>query len=470
VTRVRWLAVVIAAAVLGALGPDDRPRGPVDRDSCAECHEDVMQHAEVHGPVAVNACDACHVVESAEEHTYTLARTGAELCTFCHELNRAGAAVVHRPVAKGECTACHDPHGGSERSLLVAPTVAALCSECHDDVVDGSHVHGPVAAGACVVCHAPHAAPYPKLLVAEGSALCTNCHATTQTQLESLRVVHPPAAEACEQCHDAHASDHAMMLVAEPQELCLSCHEPIKDTIEHAPTQHAAVTTGQSCLNCHSPHASDYPRVLKTDMETLCFACHDREIELEDGTKLPDIKAVIDTGRSLHGPVAQDNCAACHVIHGGDHFRLLKKEYPPDFYASFSEERYALCFMCHDRQLLQDARTTTLTDFRNGDRNLHYLHVNREKKGRTCRACHATHASNRANHIRESVPFGRGGWMLPIGFEKLENGGRCAPGCHAPYEYNRLDPVVYPPGERPALWPSATGPDPDETKSPGEVP
>ena len=98
-----------------------------------------------------------------------------------------------------------------------------------------------------------------------------------------------------------------------------------------------------------------------------------------------------------------------------------------------------------------------LTDFRNGDRNLHHVHVNRERKGRTCRACHETHASSRDKHIRDSVPFGEGGWELPIGFERRANGGSCAPGCHTPYAYDRVDPVPYEPPATPARWPAEEG-------------
>ncbi len=82
--------------------------------------------------------------------------------------------------------------------------------------------------------------------------------------------------------------------------------------------------------------------------------------------------------------------------------------------------------------LPRDERTTTLTDVLDGDRNLHFVPVNKTPKGRTCRACHETHAGNSPSHIRESVPFGN--WPLAINFVKKENGG---PGCHAPVTYDR---------------------------------
>ncbi len=451
---------VLLVAVGLALGwqgrSDERPTGPVEAARCTTCHADVKDHDAVHGPVFINACSACHRLESAREHTYSLIRQGADLCTYCHDMDFDGAAVIHAPLAEGDCTGCHDPHGGTDTRFLKAPSVDELCKTCHDDVINANrYVHGPVAVGACSVCHAPHASPYPGLLTAPESEVCVGCHVTTRTQLETMRYVHEPARTDCGSCHDAHASNHAMMLHQEPQALCVGCHDGIRHTVETAATQHAAVTTDRQCLNCHDPHASDHPRVLVKDMKSLCYECHDREIRLDSGVTLGDIKAVIESGASLHGPVAQNNCAACHLIHGGDNFRMLVQEYPAEFYAPFKEERYALCFSCHDKQLVFDRHTTALTDFRNGDLNLHFLHVNRDKKGRTCRACHETHASSKEKHIRDSVPFGPGGWELPIGFEKTSTGGRCSPGCHAAYGYDRVNPVEYPEPDRPAIWPKS---------------
>ncbi|MBT8484238.1 MAG: cytochrome C [Phycisphaerales bacterium] len=463
----RWLKMIcvgsLAIAISQVPGPQTpppgtplRPSGPLPADSCRVCHGELAAHDVLHGPVGVNACNACHREESVEQHTYSLARPGVELCTFCHDMTLE-AASVHEPLMMGDCTGCHDPHGGRDRTMLKAASVDELCASCHGDVLEaGVHRHGPAAAGACSVCHEPHVSMHPALLTAPPRDLCLECHVATGTQLETMRVVHGPAMVDCGVCHDAHASDHPMMLREEPQTLCLGCHETIRHAVEEANTQHSAVTSDRQCLNCHDPHGSDHPRVLRTDMRSLCFECHDRPIELPDGTTLGDIKTVIESGTSLHGPVAQDNCAACHMIHGGDNFRMLVQEYPPEFYAPFAEEQYALCFSCHDKQLVVDARTTSLTDFRNGDLNLHHLHVNRDKKGRTCRACHETHASHRDKHIRDSVPFGSGGWELPIGYQKSDTGGSCAPGCHRPYDYDRVTPLVYPESDRAAIWPSGT--------------
>jgi len=117
---------------------------------------------------------------------------------------------------------------------------------------------------------------------------------------------------------------------------------------------------------------------------------------------------------------------------------MLRKNFPPVFYAPFDIDNYELCFNCHEKTLVLDPKTTTLTGFRNGDQNLHYVHVNK-KKGRTCRACHDAHATNNPRHIRDAVPFGA--WDLPVGFSISENGGSCLPGCHQKFSYDRKEPV-----------------------------
>ncbi len=87
--------------------------------------------------------------------------------------------------------------------------------------------------------------------------------------------------------------------------------------------------------------------------------------------------------------------------------------------------------------MVADPKTETLTMFRDGDTNLHYLHVNKKKNGRTCRACHEVHAAEQVHIIRNGVPYGSRGWVLPINFEPLPNGGKCQKNCHPAREYDR---------------------------------
>ncbi len=360
-------------------------------------------------------------------------------------------ASKHEPFIQGECLSCHDPHGSSDNTMLRGKKYADACTTCHQDVT-GAHdtVHGPASAGACGACHAPHASIYPKLLHAQGRDLCLRCHLATQLELESHPVRHEPVLGDCRICHAPHATDTRALLVADPSQLCVSCHADIAEKVAGAKTQHQALTTQKSCLNCHAAHAGDRSHLLLRQEKDLCLDCHNKVIKLDDGTKLTNMKDVLEKRSSLHGVLAEQSCSVCHEIHGSDNRRLLTSEYPAEIYTPFNEASYALCFACHDRQIVLQPKSTNGTTFRNGDTNLHYVHVNREEKGRSCKVCHDAHASNRARHIREEVPFGPGGWKLPIKYEQTPDGGRCGPGCHAQLEYNRNTPVVYPfkPGDK----------------------
>jgi hypothetical protein len=171
------------------------------------------------------------------------------------------------------------------------------------------------------------------------------------------------------------------------------------------------------------------------------LSCHDKELLSAHG-KVPNIAKLLKECAYHHGPIKDKKCAPCHAhVHGGGDFRLLCRQYPPEFYTSFAESEYALCFGCHDAAAMAKERTKSLTKFRNGDRNLHYLHVNRNMKGRSCRACHNSHASDNPKHIAKSVSFGAMHWELPLNCELSDTGGSCSPGCHKPYSYDRESPV-----------------------------
>lgn len=317
---------------------------------------------------------------------------------------------------------------------------AELCAECHDEVgEDLKFLHGPFAAGACTSCHDPHSSAHPSLLIEKGTDLCAECHSELTDLLEDSEFTHAPAKDDCLSCHNAHGSDNRMNLTASPPDLCTDCHDTVADAIDEADVMHAPVTEGRSCTACHDPHASEFATSLRNAPMKLCLSCHSEELKGKKRT-IANIGKKLADHANHHGPIAQEDCISCHVPHGGANFRLLVEPYPSSFYVAFDEEAYGLCFSCHDSEMLEDEETDELTGFRNGERNLHHLHVNRDVKGRTCRACHDPHASSREKFIAQSVPFGK--WSIPIRFTKTETGGSCAPGCHREYRYDRETPFV----------------------------
>ncbi len=404
----------------------------------AECHAGVLAGAALHAPVAQRKCSACHTLVDEVDHAFRLSRPTRDLCVSCHVVSHR--TYVHTPVASADCAACHDPHGSDHRFHLRADPTSDLCFRCHDaaDYTGKQHLHGPVEAGACIACHEAHSSWNLNLLTEPVERLCDACHSEVTAELEYARHTHEPLRQGrCLECHDVHGSDQPHQLLQAPSQLCVSCHEhqAVLDQVQQAARVHGALETESSCLSCHDGHASMMPALLSRSPLDLCLGCHDRGILTPEGRQLTDMQALLATNPNQHGPVRRADCSACHDPHAADYTSLLAQEYPREFYAGFELESYALCFSCHRTELVLQERGVESTDFRSGETNLHYLHVNKERQGRTCRACHEVHASRRPFHIRETVPFG--GWMLEINFEQLPNGGRCAPGCHEPKSYRR---------------------------------
>ena len=406
-------------------------------ESCVNggCHSAIVNRKVAHGPVAQQKCMACHKYEEPREHKFKLVSEQGQLCRDCHNLKER--TTIHTPVKQGTCTGCHDPHGSDFRKMLVADPAQGLCLKCHkQNFAAKKFVHGPVATGACILCHEPHSSWQPKLLIATPDKLCTGCHSEMVPKGNQGRHVHAPVKDGnCTGCHDAHASDAKYQLREAAPGLCLSCHKEMGKALAASSVTHGAIKDGTSCSGCHAPHFSELPKLQRASQPQSCLTCHDKSIKATDGATIADIASLLKNNPDHHGPIREGACTACHQPHAGEHFRLLGSEYPPEFYAPFDIERYALCFKCHIPDMVLKPEGKGLTQFRNGDVNLHWLHVNRDK-GRTCRACHEVHASKNPFHIRDQVPFGAKGWMLEIGFKQTPTGGTCAPGCHKPQEYN----------------------------------
>jgi predicted CXXCH cytochrome family protein len=445
--------------------PGVRPTTRAPTCTTSGCHAEQTSHEFLHGPTAVAACDMCHEAKSVEAHTFVLRAEGPELCTFCH-IDKMGTedAFVHQPVTDGECLSCHDPHGSNTRKLLSKGTMKELCISCHEQTLHGSMVHEPAGEGDCTVCHGAHTAGHDKLLVKEPRELCLSCHEALGHAMETDLHVHKPATGDCLECHAPHASDFEKHLRMAPLEMCTSCHVEQLEHARNAPHQHSAVLEDRACLNCHMAHTSSQKALQQDDPVAACLVCHGASAVHEsveratpknaaapvfakpaDGAA-PATKRLAPPAPELmaglpvaHGPVKDADCGACHDVHGAQHSRLLDLPYPESFYEPFSEQAYALCFNCHDRRLVMERETSSSTRFRDGDRNLHALHVNSEQ-GRTCRACHNTHASRSLALIGEAPAYGQ--WQIPLNFVSTETGGSCGPGCHKPAEYDRVTPAM----------------------------
>ncbi|MHC4512355.1 MAG: cytochrome c3 family protein [Planctomycetota bacterium] len=439
----------VVALLLSPLPAQEPPEKLDPAQSCTtKCHQDLTKKKFRHGvvgklagkkapkkPAKAVECVACHKQEVKTKHEFEEFDDINESCETCHEMKLQ--ENVHDPVEDEDCTSCHDPHASDFRGLLRAEQ-KALCAMCHADTMAKTSkkwVHGPVLGVKCTECHRPHSAPQAKLLDLKPARFCLKCHQHMATHLGKSKHVHDPVKTDCAGCHDAHGSDHKYQLKDNTDALCFSCHDKLKAKVANAPVAHGPLATGKRCLNCHQPHAAQHPKLLPGPAKDACAECHAKPVPRQGAKPVAPVARQIAGAKFLHGPVREGDCASCHDPHAAAHANLLHEAYPKTLYAQYDGEKYGLCFRCHDQRAFETEKTATLTSFRNGDVNLHYLHVNRKDKGRTCSTCHEMHGSNLPSQIAERVPFGQ--WMLPMNYVKQPNGGSCLPGCHERQKYDR---------------------------------
>ncbi|MBJ6751597.1 cytochrome c3 family protein [Geomonas anaerohicana] len=421
---------------------------PAFAASCTttECHAPLAAVKYPHAPVKDGDCSPCHV-QKGKEHpvkgakSFDLTAKGADLCKDCHE-GIGKKRLVHAPVKEGECTGCHKPHGAAQRFLLdVGEDRSALCLNCHDaKPFKEKFMHGPAAVGSCGTCHDPHDSAEKGLMKGKVRDICLSCHADFAKLLKQATVVHPPVGkDSCTACHDPHGSPNRMFIKNKLPDLCTGCHKNIGKVVASAKVLHKPMLQEGGCSNCHSSHYGKAKGMLSADQMTVCLGCHGTDTL---GTPpLKNIKKQIEGKPFLHGPLKKGDCRACHDPHGSDNFRMLKGNYPDDLYLPYKEGAYDACLKCHERNLLRFPETTIYTKFRNGNRNLHYVHVV-ARKGRTCRICHEAHASDGEKLInKEGSQFGA--WKIPLNFSITSTGGSCAPGCHRKFKYDRVKAEVY---------------------------
>jgi predicted CXXCH cytochrome family protein len=280
------------------------------------------------------------------------------------------------------------------------------CSDCHHAILLEKSKHTPVEKD-CNTCHKANGNEHPGKekgfsLIRDVPALCYTCHDARNTKKD----VHPPIKNGkCMLCHSQHSSQNSAMLLLSPvSTLCMECHDL---EMTDKKSKHKAVTNG-NCMDCHDPHESDFKNLIKKDRPVICLNCHTREAGQGKMTV-------------VHPPFSR-NCLLCHNGHSSDQDHLV------------SQPLTDLCSGCHDSELQDTEITTTATGFRNGEKNLHYLHLH-ESKVRTCTSCHNVHASMNLHLIADKVRFGS--WDMPLRYESREDGGSCSPGCHGLKEYKR---------------------------------
>jgi predicted CXXCH cytochrome family protein len=368
-----------------------------------------------------------------------LDRKGELQCTACHDPHREDLDPAQRKFLtmpnrfSGLCTTCHAPEGWQSNPGAHQASTAPLGPK------EGPKFpYATVAENGCASCHRPHAAGEQGRLLRtqeteKDDELCLGCHngfvaKTDIASQVSLPFSHGSEAMGRERVHDASEGPWSTRFQlperrasAQRHATCVDCHEP------HAAFQRDATAPRIKGANAGTwgvDLQGEAVRPARFEYE-LCFKCHgdsanqpllrgsvtlgtprrvqeDPNLRLQFAPDAPSAHPVTQPGRALDVPSLKAPftvssllyCTDCHGSsaaagrdgpaargpHGSQYPFLLARNLSTSDRTLESEQAYALCYGCHDRQVLLSDQSS----FR-----LHRKHV--VDSATPCTGCHASH-------------------------------------------------------------------------------
>ncbi len=346
--------------------------------------------------------------------------------------------AVHYDVSgKLQCTSCHDPHNDPNGNFLVKSNIgSAVCKTCHQKNLYDTCVHNTSTA----IWNGSGTNPWPAgtyANVADNS--CGNCHVSHNAGTKQRLLTQSGEDNACKVCHNGNVAGKDIYsdltkLSGHFTEFYNGIHDPAEDVI--------TMPKHVECVDCHNPHTVNgdpgTPPLVNGDLRgvsgadlsgnslaqatnqyEVCIKCHGSNTNFNI---VPSTNRVIDTGnirvainpsnQSYHPIAAQGQstsvpslrpayttssiiyCTDCHNSntsanaggsgpngpHGSAYAFILERQYETTDYTQYSTSAYALCFKCHDPNVLMSSQST----FR-----FHYSHVVSAEI--PCSACHDPH-------------------------------------------------------------------------------
>ncbi|GFE59863.1 cytochrome c3 family protein [Geobacter sp. AOG2] len=325
-----------------------------------------------------------------DDHPISFAFTN-ELALQNGQLNPPGSLPHAVRLEEGgmlQCTACHNPHSDTYGKFLVMNNSdSALCKACHSITGWNASIHATAGQGAgCTLCHASHNAGRNERLLkfADEEANCYQCHSATGGAADIATVTnkfynHPVSATTG--VHDPGENP----LTASKHVECEDCHNPHQ--VQTASAAAPAVSGSLVGVKGVSSSGAVLPTAATNEFE-ICFRCHAensfyatqtivRQIQelntrLDFDTSNPSFHPVVAIGKGGNVPSLRIQystssmiyCCDCHANddssqpkgpHGSNYKHILVARYETDIYPlAYSEANYALCFRCHDQNIVLD--------------------------------------------------------------------------------------------------------------------
>ncbi len=265
-----------------------------------------------------NKAEALSILPSSNADDFV----GSETCKACHEDQfKVVAMTKHGRLSEDPkwkdkvqgCESCHGGgkahvEGGGDKTKIISfagknsKEVSETCLACHagreshNNFRRGEHWRNDVG---CTDCHSPHGSEQHFVEAKTGSI--TFPGETTQEN--------PSIAT-------------SFMLKRSQPDLCISCHNETESQFTK-PFHHKVLEGMMKCSDCHNPHGGFETKQTKLAVgnDAVCIKCHTDK----QGPFVFE-----------HAPLKTEGCSACHVPHGSNNPKLLKR----------SNVRQ-LCMECH---------------------------------------------------------------------------------------------------------------------------
>lgn len=361
------------------------------------------------------------------EDAVKLDRRGQVQCTSCHdphldlEGEDGGDFLVKTTRGSALCLTCHAP-----RFWLSNPSAHQASTKAFDRRRGATTPWATVTENGCSSCHRSHgAATTSRLLVDGGPDVCRKCHAGQVAALDvdaDLRKAWAhPVVQGDPSRHDA-AEALPEESAGQPRHAqCVDCHDPHAafGRRETAPRAGGALSgvwgidrSGarvdpvkyeyEVCFKCHGDSANQPQRNGPAPPETVRREVIDANLRRRFDLGAASFHPIEGSGRnadvpSLVPPLDERSviyCSDCHASdaspaaggagprgpHGSIYPHILARSFTTADGTPESEVAYALCYGCHDREVLLSDRSGFIE---------HARHVRDERT--PCSGCHDWH-------------------------------------------------------------------------------
>jgi predicted CXXCH cytochrome family protein len=366
-------------------------------------------------------CTSCHDphrdrIDPVRGKFLVKSNRASALCLSCHAMpswsaNHAshqsspkfydaslGATTPHTTVSDNGCESCHRTHAAATDVQLMKGVGASVCMQCHNGRVGDKNIgvelnkpyaHGPVAADPNI-----HSA-------AEGPA--SPSHPLPETRSTQQRHAE------CPDCHNPHASYAQSALAPNVPGSLFGVWGIDRNGNKVMPARYEY----EICFKCHADSANKPS--LPQPPETVRHVVFENNLRRQLDLTAPSAHAVEGPGRNpnvpgLLKPLTEAStiyCSDCHASdsgpgaggpgprgpHASSYRHILERNLITADNTVESPDAYALCYKCHDRQVL----LSSTSGFK-----LHASHVATDRA--PCTTCHTWHgvSSTQGNEINNA--------------------------------------------------------------------